>query len=734
MAKGNNELDLFFYPSSVAIVGASERLSSYGARYIQTLLDFGYKGKIYAVNHTGNEVLGYKIYHSVLDIPDSVDLAAICVANHFVPQIIQDCVNKKIKAAIVLSAGFSESGSEGRLFEEELVKIAEQGIRIMGPNCFGTYCPNGGITILPGAAFPKQGGGTALIAQSGQLSEMITARSFGEGIRYSKVASYGNACNINEAHLLDYLIQDDETEIITSYLEGVRDGRRFFEIARQNVDKKPLLLWKAGFTNVGAAAAKSHTNSLAGSSMVWDAFCRQTHAIKINSLEELVDSDIGFSCLPAGCGRRIALVSGGGAGTVIGADAAENAGLIMPPLTPDADKQLRAILPPVGTSIKNPLDIGFPHPSSTVLKSVLETLATSEQIDVVVIRRIFFSIAVSKIFAGTAAQSDEEQQALLEIPINIKKKYGKPVIIILPEELTGADAIKLEEERRTIRDYFFKNGIPVYPTENRAFTAMAHLADFKDNMDKHYTAEESIIESKTTTYDTFSRIGKASISPILDEIECKEILKEAGVNIVETKMAETREEALTVSKQLGYPVVMKIISPQITHKSDIGGVKLGLKTSLQVGKAYDSIMNAVRNKASGATIKGVSIQKMVPSGVELVIGMTKDSQFGPILMFGLGGIFIEVLKDVSFRIVPLSREDAREMIREIKGFRLLEGYRGQPPVNLTYLEELLLKVSRFVTDCPRIKEMDINPIIAYADGAVAVDARIILEPSNGTSS
>jgi len=239
MAKDNNELDLFFYPSSVAIVGASERLSSYGARYIQTLLDFGYKGKIYAVNHTGNEVLGYKIYHSVLDIPDNVDLAAICVANHFVPRIIQDCVNKKIKAAIVLSAGFSESGGEGRLFEEELAKIAEQGIRIMGPNCFGTYCPNGGITILPGAGFPKQGGCTALIAQSGQLSEMITARSFGEGIRYSKVASYGNACNINEAHLLDYLIQDDETKIITSYLEGVRDGRRFFEIARRNVDKNP---------------------------------------------------------------------------------------------------------------------------------------------------------------------------------------------------------------------------------------------------------------------------------------------------------------------------------------------------------------------------------------------------------------------------------------------------------------------------------------------------------------
>src|SRR5208283_1918639 len=229
-----NELTTFFFPDSVAVVGASEVLTGYGTRYIQALLDIGYEKKIYAVNHSGNEVLGRRIYRSVLDIPDYVDLACICVSARFVPDALRDCLKKGVKAAIVLSAGFREFGEAGRLLEEEVAEIARQGIRVMGPNCFGTYCPAGRITVVPGGGFPKQAGGTALIAQSGQLSEGITARSFGEGIRYSKVASYGNACNINEADLLEYLMNDEETKVITSYLEGVRDGKRFFEIARAN--------------------------------------------------------------------------------------------------------------------------------------------------------------------------------------------------------------------------------------------------------------------------------------------------------------------------------------------------------------------------------------------------------------------------------------------------------------------------------------------------------------------
>lgn len=725
MTNISKDLDIFFYPSSIAIIGAGEALDSFGTRYIQALLNFGFKGEIFAVNHTGDEVLERKIYRSVLDIPKKIDLAVICVSARFASSILQECVEAHIKGVIVLSAGFSEMGSEGRLLEEELIKIAKQEVRIMGPNCFGTYCPEGGITIVPGEGFPKEPGETALIAQSGQLSEGIVGRSFGEGIRYSKVASFGNASDINEADLLEYLIDDKKTRIFTAYLEGVKDGRRFFEITRRNARKKPILLWKVGLTGIGSAAATSHTGSLAGKGAVWDAFFRQTRAIKISTLEDLVDTNVGFSCIPEGCGRRVAMVSGGGAGTVIGADACENAGLTMPPLADNVNETLHSVMPSVGTSIKNPLDIGTPHPPLKMFTEVLETLAGSDRYDVIVIRRIFFSVTVSKIFAGAAAFSYEDQQALLEIPVNIKKKFNKPVVIILPEDLTGVENVQLEEERRKIRDYFFASGIPVYLTEERAFNAISRLAKFKDSASEPFIAPEA--QTEGAGKGDVSRICGTTASKVLSEIECKEILKEAGLNVIETSLARTREEALAFSERSGYPVVMKIVSPQITHKSDVGGVKLGLENAFQISQAYDDIMESVRQIAPEAVIDGVSIQKMVPSGVELVIGMTKDPQFGPMLMFGLGGIFVEALKDVSFRIVPLTKADAGEMVREIKGFRLLQGFRGQPPVDITYLENYLLKISRFIQRNPEIKEMDINPLIAYSDGVVAVDARIVLE-------
>ncbi len=730
MVDNINDLNGFCYPRSIAIIGASEALNSFGTRYLQSLLAFGYNGKLYAVNYKGEQVLGFKIHPTVLDIPDSIDLAIICVSARFVPDILRDCLKKGIRSVTVLSAGFSELGEEGRLLEGELLKIAGQGIRIMGPNCFGVYCPSGKITTIPGDSFPRETGGIALIAQSGQFSENIVIRSIGEGIRFSKVISYGNACNINESDLLEYLVQDEETKVITAYMEGVKDGRRFLDIIRRNSGKKPIVLWKVGLTRLGSAAATSHTGSLAGERTVWDAFFRQSHAIKIENLEELIDTSVGFSCLPTGCGPRVALISGGGGGTVVSADACELADLAMPPFPPDVEKKLRSILPAAGTSIKNPIDIGNPHPPLAILTSVLEAAASSDQTDVIMIRRIFLSVEVSKLLSGSAAPTKEEQQQLMEIPVKIKEKFGKPVVIVMTEELNSIDAIDLEKGRRKLRDYYFTNGIPVYLSEQRAFTALAHLVKFRSRINKEYHADDidTCVAAPGTTAETvLSRIRRGAATPILSEIQCKEILKEAGVDVIETTLAASKEDAVTISKNLGYPVAMKIISPQITHKTDAGGVKLGIKTSDQAGKAYDRIMATITKKNPGAAIEGISVQKMAAPGVEVVIGMTKDPQFGPMLMFGLGGIFVEIIKDVSFRIVPLTREDAWAMIREIKGFRLLEGYRGQAPVDVSYLEELLLNISGFVEKNPEIKEMDINPIMAYSKGAVAVDARIVLE-------
>jgi acyl-CoA synthetase (NDP forming) len=306
------------------------------------------------------------------------------------------------------------------------------------------------------------------------------------------------------------------------------------------------------------------------------------------------------------------------------------------------------------------------------------------------------------------------------------KKYRKPIVITLPDDMTGADSIYLEEERRRIRDYFFSNGIPTFLSEPRAFTALAHLSKFKKRTSKRISLPQKA-SAGSSARKLFLRTQKKSTTPILDEIQCKAILKKAGVNVTLPVLADSKKAAVAAAEKLGYPVVMKIVSPQITHKSDIGGVKLKLQNKAQVGNAYDEIMEAVGKKAAKASIEGVSIQKMAKPGLELVIGMTRDPQFGPMLMFGLGGTSVEILKDVAFRIVPLARNDAKEMIREIKGYPLLEGYRGQPAVDIENLEELLLKLSAFIQENPEIKEMDINPLIAYKRGTVAVDARIILD-------
>lgn len=479
MTENIQDLKYFFKPESVVIVGASEEAATFGTRYLQAIIDIGFKGQLYAVHYKGNETLGIKIYRSVLDLPEPPELACLCVSAKYAPDTLRDCLKKGIRAAIILSAGFSEYNEEGRKLEKEIVDIAGQGIRVMGPNCFGTYCPSGGITIVPGGHFPKTPGKVSLITQSGQLAEGITAPSFGEGIRYSKVASYGNACNTNEADLLEYLMQDEDTQIFSSYLEGVRDGRRFFNTARSYRGKKPIIIWKVGLTNMGAAAASSHTGSLAGESVIWDTFFRQTGAIKVETREELIDTTVGFSCLPSGTGLGVAYVSGGGAGTVVGADACEKAGMHLPAFSGETAAKLLELLPTAGVSAKNPLDIGTPHPPLDIFTSVLETLAESDAIDVIVIRRIFFSIKAATYFAGAHAPSSDQIKIIRDIPVNISRKYNKPVVIILPEDLTGAENIELEEERRQLRDFYFTHNIPVYKSEQRAFKALGHLAGFR---------------------------------------------------------------------------------------------------------------------------------------------------------------------------------------------------------------------------------------------------------------
>lgn len=470
----------FFYPSSVAVIGVSADENAFGTRYLKALLKFGFKGNLYPVNPRGGSLLGLTVYPSVGDIPDSVDLAVISIPGRAVPGILEACLMKGIKAAIVLSGGFSESGEEGQRLEGELAKVIAKGIRVIGPNCFGVYCPRSGLTLLVGPSFPQESGPVGLVAQSGQFAEMIVLQTRGLGIRYSKVISYGNARDLNEADFLEYLADDPDTKVIAAYIEGVRQGRRFLEVVRRTSKVKPVLIWKGGMTNTGSRAASSHTGSLAGNEVVWNTFFTQSGAIRVGNLDDLIDSTIAFLHLPPHCGRRVALLSGSGGSAVIGADACERLGLELPPFSAEVQEKISSLLPPIGTCVRNPVDLANPHPPAKVLAPILEAIAGSEQIDAIIFGRMFLSVKGPSLVLGTPKSFEQGREELRDIPLMIKEKFGKPVVVTLSEEVTDAEMIEFEVDRRSLRNYYLTHGIPVFPTLERAVKALTNIVKYQE--------------------------------------------------------------------------------------------------------------------------------------------------------------------------------------------------------------------------------------------------------------
>jgi acyl-CoA synthetase (NDP forming) len=393
---------------------------------------------------------------------------------------LESCLAKGIQAAIVLSAGFSEAGEEGRRLEGELVRIIDKGIRVIGPNCFGIYCPRGGLTVIPGPRFPQESGPVGLVTQSGLFAEMIVLQTRGLGIRYSKLISYGNARDLNEADFFEYLADDPDTKIITAYIEGVKQGRRFLEVVRRTSKVKPVLIWKGGLTNAGSRAASSHTGSLAGSETVWNTFVVQSGAIRIDTMDDLIDSMIAFLHLLPRCGRRIALLSGSGGGAVIGADACERMGLELPLFPVEIQQKITSFLPPIGTSVRNPVDLADPHPPPKVLAAILEAVAGCEQIDAIILGRMFLSVKGPSLVLGTPKSFEQGREELRDIPLMIKKKFGKPVIMTLSEEVADAEMIEFEADRRNLRNYYLTHGIPVYPTLERAIKALTNVVKYQE--------------------------------------------------------------------------------------------------------------------------------------------------------------------------------------------------------------------------------------------------------------
>ena len=478
------EFEPVFYPRSVAVVGASDNPMKFGGGFFKTLQDFGFKGKTYPVNPRITELMGAKVYPSVNDIPEPVDMAHIMVPAHHVASVIEDCALKGVKVAQIFTAGFTEVSEEGRQLEIGLVHAARRGgIRIIGPNCFGVYCPGSGLTLLPGYDFPKETGSVGFLSQSGGYAAQFCGEAKGWGIRFSKVVSYGNACDLNEADLLEYLAQDPETKIITMYVEGPRDGQRFANIVKEASKTKPVIIWKGGLTEIGARAVHSHTCSLGGEEASWNALFKQTCAIRVTGLEELMDTTLAFLHLPPTIGKRIAMVGGGGGINVAAADVCDQAGLCVPPFAPEIQEEIRKVLPPAGTGVRNPVDVGAPVVPPPIFQSALESAARADNTDAIIATQaVHYLYLLREMMSAFLPPDKSLVEIFAEAPLSVKTNFGKPIIMVLPTGGVDVETIDAERERRVAIRFYLERGIPVYPTLERAAKSVANVANYYEKV------------------------------------------------------------------------------------------------------------------------------------------------------------------------------------------------------------------------------------------------------------
>ena len=459
------------------MIGASSNPQKFGGIFLRSLLTFGYLGKVYPVNPRESQINGLKTYSRVGDITEAVDFATITIPAEGVPDAVDECLAKGIRAVQIITSGFREVGEEGQKLEEQLVKIASKGIRIVGPNCFGVYSPAGGLTMLPGEDFPKESGSVAFISQSGDCSFRFTHSAKGRRICLSKVISYGNACDVNECDLLEYLYQDPETKVIAGYIEGVRDGPRFFRLLKEVCKTKPVIIWKGGLTTGGARAVSSHTGSLGGEESVWNALFRQSGAIRVDGINEITDSVLAFLHLGQHRGRRVAVVGGAGGIGVAAADGCERAGISVPVFPRELQKKLASIIPSVYSGLRNPVDMGNPSPPAGMLKAVLETVYAEGDVDTVIVDG--FAVYTT----SRNRRRGRNPEELAKVPVDIKKKFGKPIVVVLPLEANEADDVDDISSWRDACNYYLSEGIPVYPTLERAAKSLANLVGYYERRD-----------------------------------------------------------------------------------------------------------------------------------------------------------------------------------------------------------------------------------------------------------
>ena len=711
-AKNNNNVSLLergrtmsfeqlLRPDSVAVVGASATPGKVGYEILNNLIKDDFRGELYPINPSASEILGRKCYKSLKDVPGKVDLAILVIKRDLVIPVLNDCAATGIKAAIVITAGFGETGEEGKALQREIIKIVkENGITMVGPNCLGLINPWHNLNASFGqvAGIP---GGIALISQSGALLTGVQDIAASEKLGFSVLASIGNKAALDEVDFLENLKDDSNTKVIGAYLENIVRGQDFMRIAELVGKVKPIVILKAGRTKAGAKAASSHTGSLAGADSAYASAFERTGVIRAESIEQLFDIAMAFAYQPLPAGDRVAVVTNAGGPGIMMSDALELAGLKIAQLDTETTQKLLDILPPAA-SVHNPVDV-LGDASADLYGKATEILLASPSVD-------------SLIVILTPQKMTEDAKVAQNV-IDISKNYKKPVFTCFIGADSVSDGVNLLRE----------NKIPQYPIPERAAKAMLEMVKYSRYKARPLRVVERFGINKYPVIKIMKAYRSRGLYEI-GEVDSKAIMKAYNFEVPPGAMASTADEAVRFADELGYPVAMKISSPDILHKSDVGGVKVGLHNRGAVEDAFELMMLRIKRKKPDADLRGVLIEKMVPANREVILGMNKDPQFGPVLMFGLGGIFVEVLKDVSFGLAPITAEEAMKMIQSTKSYKLLTGARGQKPVDIPAIVTNLQRMSQLVMDFPEISEIDINPLMVghEGDGAYVVDARIII--------
>lgn len=694
----------FFNPNSVAVIGASTDPRKLGYSVLENLIEGGYatQGKIFPINLTATEILGIPAYPTVQEVPGPIDLAVIVIPYPYVPDALRTCGEKGIPAVIVISAGFREAGREGLERELELIDIARHyGIRLIGPNCLGvidTYTP---LNASFSAGTPPKGP-MAFMSQSGALGTAVLDISLAGRLGLSKFVSLGNKADVDEIDLLNAWCDDPHSKVIMIYSEGMSNGQEFIKTARRVTAKKPVVAIKSGVTQSGSRAVSSHTGSLAGSEQAYHAAFNQAGVLRAESMQSLFDIALALGYQPLLQGEQIAIITNAGGPGILATDALERSGLSLARFENETISSLGQYLPDAA-SAANPVDV-LGDARADRYQFALEIVVADPNVD--------------GLLVVLTPQAMTEIDATAEAVGRLSKSLDKPIITSFMGEAQVESGIGILETF----------GVPNYPFPERAALAFKAMSDYQGILKRKAPEYTRFDVDHQSTLEVLERVRSQERLSIGDS-EARQILTAYGLQIPKSEIAAAPDDAVDLANQIGYPVVLKIASPDILHKTDIGGVKVGLENAEDVRDAFELMVYRAQRYLPQAHLWGCLVQQMVPSGgQEVLVGMNRDPQFGPLMTFGLGGIYVETLKDVTFRVAPISVQEAEVMISEIRAHALLDGVRGKPPLDKDAIVDAILRIAQLVQDFPEIVELDINPLMVYpqGQGAIAIDMRLVL--------